>query len=113
MVMMKKRLRLLGNKWLPMIISANVDGKLNSRLIHNGKFIDDVEQSSTYINISGDKYNTLVDMGRSELIITPLANLVNTQFNCVEFENPELLNQPITIDVYELSQEYLEFVDKI
>ena len=113
MVMMKKRLRLLGNIWIPMIISANLGGKINSRLIHNGKFIDDVEQSSTYINLSNDKYNTMIDMGRSELLISPLATLVNTQFNCVEYDTPELLNEPIMIDIYQLSQEYLEFVDKI
>jgi hypothetical protein len=113
MVLMKQQLIMMGNVYLPMIISANVVGHVSNRMIHNTKFIDDVESSSVYETLSEDKFDTIVDMGRADLILNPLSILVNTQFTCVEYSAPELLGRPIEIDNYVLSQEFLDFIDKI
>ena len=113
MIMMKKKLRMLGFKWLPIIISSNVEGYLTNRTVQNGKFVEDIEHSDIYKNLKKEKYPALDDMGRSDLLSEPIADIANTQFAIVDYELPDLFGEILDIDYTELKQEMLMLENQI
>lgn len=113
MVMMKRKLQMLGYECLPMVISASLAGRLNSKAIQNAKFLEEVEDSPVYKNLTGDKYKPLVEMGRSDLIVDLLGAILSIQLECVEYDFPEDLGKPIEFDPQQIAQEVLDFIDQI
>lgn len=113
MIMMKKRLRMLGYKWIPFIISSNVEGYLTNRTIQNGKFVEDITHSDIYNNLKREKYPALDDMGRSDLLSEPITEIASTQFAIVDYDIPELYGELLDIDFTELKQEMLMLENQI
>jgi hypothetical protein len=113
MIMMKKRLRMIGFKWLPIIISSNIEGYLTNRTIQNGKFIEDITNSDIYNNLKKEKYPALADMGRSDLLSEPITEIASTQFAIVDYDLPELYGELLDIDTSELKQELLMLENQI
>ena len=113
MVLMKKRLEILGYKYIPIIISANVEGRISNRLLHNSKFMDEVVSSDIYHNLIENKFNSIISTDKKNVLINLLAVLINTQFSYCEFDNPEILGENITLDNDILWKEYIEFVNQI
>ena len=113
MIMMKKRLRMIGFKWLPIIISSNIEGYLTNRTIQNGKFIEDITNSDIYNNLKKEKYPALDDMGRSDLLSEPITEIASTQFAIVDYDLPELYGELLDIDTSELKQELLMLENQI
>ena len=113
MVLMKKRMEILGYKYLPLIISANTEGRINNRLLYNSKFIDEVTSSDVYHNLIENKYNTVISTEKKNMLINLLVIIINTQFSYCEYDSPELLGTYITIDNDILWQEYIDFVNQI
>lgn len=113
MILMKRKMEFSGYQYLNQIITANINGKINSRTIHNSKFIEKVETSSVYQNIRNEKFKTINDVGKGDLIINILSTLINTEFTYVDYDNPELTGEPIEMDLDILSQEFLDFVNQI
>lgn len=113
MILMKHKLEFNGFRYLNQIITANIEGRINSRTIHNAKFIEKVESSAIYQNIRQEKFKTINDLGKGDLLINILSSLVNTQFTYVDYDNPDLNGKPIEMDLDILSQEFLDFVNQI
>ena len=113
MILMKRKMEFIGYRYLPQIITANVEGRINSRTIHNAKFIERIENSSIYQNIRNEKFKTINDLDKGDLLINILSTLVNTQFTYVDFDNQELNGKAIEMDLDVLSQEFLDFVNQI
>lgn len=113
MVLMKFKLLSCGYVYLPRLISANIEGRINSRTIHNSKFLESVETSAAYENIVKEKYATLINSGKGDLIISLLSTLINTQFTYCEYDEPRLLGKVIDMNHVMLSQEFLDFVNII
>lgn len=113
MILMKRKLEFSGYRYLNQIITAKVEGRINSRTIHNAKFIEKVENSAIYQNIRNEKFKTINDLGKGDLIINILSTLVNTQFTYIDYDNPDLNGKVIEMDLDVLSQEFLDFVNQI
>lgn len=113
MILLKKELELRGCVYLNQIISANINGRVNTRTIRNSKFIDKI-QSSTYKKLVENKYPKLQSGGKnSDIIISLLSTLINTQFTFVDYDNPDMLGEEIEVNLDVLSQEFLDFVNRI
>jgi hypothetical protein len=111
--MMKRYFQLLGYTWIPIIISANLESRINNRMIHNSKIISEVEDSDVYANLKTERYDALVDMGREDLITMPINEILNTQFSVVDYDAQELYGELIEINGDELKQEMLMFENQI
>ena len=113
MILMKRDLQLKGDIYLPQIVSAYIDGRINARTIHNAKLIDKIQNSEIYNRILSEKYSSLKGMEKSEIIISLLSTLINTQFRYCDYDMMDRLNEEIEIDFDTLSQEFLDFVNRI
>ena len=113
MVLMKRRLAYNGYIYLSQLISANIVGRVNTRLIHNNRVIERVRKSKTYKNLVDNKYPMLKKAGKEDLILSILSTLINTDFIFCDYDEPEKLGQPIYIDFDALAQEFLDFVNQI
>ena len=113
MILMKRRLEFSGYIYLNQLITAQIEGKINNRTIHNSKFIEKVASSTVYQNIRNEKFKTINDVGKGDLIINILSSLINTSFTYVDYDNQELTGKTIEMDHDILSQEFLDFVNQI
>ena len=109
---MKKRLQYQGYEYLPQIFSSNIENKLNARTIRNDKFLTKIESASIYQSLVENKYSTLNDINKNDLIITLLSTLLNTTFTFVDYDNPDLLGKPIEVDQDRLSDEFLNLINQ-
>lgn len=113
MILMKRALQIKGDIYLPQILSAGIDGRINARTIHNSKLIDKIVSSEVYSQILSQKYSALQGMEKSEIIISILSTLLNTQFLYCDYDMRNKLGQEINVDFDILSQEFLDFVNRI
>ena len=113
LVMLKKRLQYQTCVYLPQLLTGNIETKLNARTIRNDKFLTKVKTSSIYQSIIQDKYSTLDDINKGDLIINLMSTLLNTQFTFVDYSNPELLGKPIEVNQDILCDEFLNFLNQL
>lgn len=113
LVLLKKRLQYQGFVFLPQILSGNIK-KLNKRTIQNAKFLNKIENSSVYQTLINEKFSTLEEMGKSNMILNLLSTVLNTVFSFVDYENPDKLGQEIEINNPDiLSDEFLNFLNQV
>lgn len=112
-LLLKKRLQYHGYIYLPQILTANIEGKLNTRTIRNNKFLTKVESSDIYQRLIKDKYSTLEDVGKSSLILNLLSTILNTPFSFVDYKHPDKLGVLIEIEQDKVSDEFLHFINEI
>ena len=113
MILMKRSLQMRGDIYLPQIISAQICGRINSRTIHNAKLLDKIQSSEMYKQLLSKKYKTLSKMEKSDVIISTLSTLINTQFLYCDYDLEDMLGQEIEIDFDVLCQEYMSFVAQV
>ena len=113
MILMKKALELNGDLWLPQILSADIEGRINARTIHNTKLIDKVEASEAYNKMLTDKYSALKGMNKQNIILNLLSTLLNTQFKYCDYDTQEINGTVIEPDFDQLCQEFIDFINII
>ena len=113
MVMMKRWLSLNGYLYLNQIISANVGGRINNRIIRNNRNLEKAKKTETYNILETDKYSTLLNSGKEDSPLSPLVTIMNTQFYFVDYDEPDKINKPLKINFDILEQEWLDFVNQI
>lgn len=113
LILLKRRLHLQGLIYLPAILTSNIDGRLNARTIRNDKFLSKIESSSIYQSIMANKYNTLSEIDKGDLILNTLSILINTKFTFCEYEYPEKLGEIIEVNPDIVSDEYLSYINQL
>lgn len=97
---------------LPYVITGNKKGKTNTRVIRNGKFLKDCEESYLYERLTCDKYKHLEEIDK-EFIMKMLSLYSNTMFTYCCYENLELLGVDIDSTKYKFIDELLFFLNRI
>lgn len=97
---------------LPYILTGNISGKVNSRIIRNSKFIKKIEDNCIYKHLIEHKYKYLHQI-KPDCILSLLSTFINTQFTYVTYEAPELLGVDIVYNEDKISDELLFFLDSI
>lgn len=113
LILMKKRLQYQGFVYLPQILTANIESRLNTRTIQNSKFLSKIETSSIYQSIITDKYDTLEDINKGTLIMNILSTILNTTFSLVDYNMPEKLGENIEINQDVVSDEFLNYLNQL
>jgi hypothetical protein len=113
LIMLKKRLQYQNFKYLPQILTANIESRLNSRTIRNDKFLTKIETSAIYQSIMSDKYSTLGDINKSDLILNLLSTLLNTTFTFVDYDRQDMLGETIEVNQDMISDEFLNYLNQL
>lgn len=111
-ILLKRRLRAQGMIYLPEILTANIEGRLNARTIRNDKFLSKIKASDLYNEIVENKYSELNETGNNT-ILNILSTLINTKFRVVDYDNPDKLGELIEVNQDVISDEFLSFVNQI
>lgn len=113
LLLLKRRLQAQGAKYLPQILTGNIIGKLNTRTIQNTKFLIKIENSVVYQTLIKDKFSTLDELNKSNLILNLLSTILNTSFVKVDYDNPDELGKIIEINPDVVSDEFLNFINQL
>ena len=112
MIYCKRKLQNDGYQELPDLISSNLQGRMSQRLLQNSKFINKLQQSSTYINIMKDKYNCLIGYD-DNVIINILSKILNNVYVYNDYQHQEKTGEIIEFNEDVISDELLNFIDNI
>jgi hypothetical protein len=112
LVYLKRRLQIYGATYLPQILTGNISGKINSRTIQNTKFLMKIEGSSLYKKME-EKFSTVLEMNKTNLILQLLSTILNTTFTIVDYDNPEKIGEVIEVNFDIVSDEFLNFLNQI
>lgn len=104
-LLLKKKL-LLENGWdvgedgvlesavLPYILTGNLEGRMNSRIIRNNKYMSKLDDDEHYTRICNEEYSLLLEIHPDE-IKSIISTFVNSRFTYVTPEDPDLLGTEI------------------
>lgn len=113
LIILKKKMIYDGFVFLPQIITGNIQGRLNSRVIQNNKFISRIESSALYRELIEDKFSAVIELKGENIIINLLSNIINTKFTFVDYVMESKLDEVIDINQNTLSDEFLKFLSEI
>ena len=94
---------------LPYILSGNLDGEINSRMIRNSKFTSKINNNSSYDYMVNVKY-AIVDQIKQNYILQQISTILNTRFTYVVYGNDELLGKEIEYDEDDLANKIIKFM---
>lgn len=97
---------------LPYILTGNMSTPLNTRLIRNTKFVNEVKESPLYKDLIKNKFN-LLGYIREDEFLGIISGLVSAKFTYVTYEEPELTGKEIHYSNSRLSNEILIFLSNI
>lgn len=98
--------------YLPYILTGNLEGKINTRLIRNNQYQMAVEESSIYDHLNNVTYRRIQEKDKN-MLKRILSTFATTTFSYVSYENPELLGKPIEYESYDIASEILYFINNI
>lgn len=94
---------------LPYVISGNLEGHLNTRIIRSSKFNAELEMSYPYNDLKNQMYNLLEEVKPEELD-TLISTFVNSSYSYCCYERPDLLGQVISYSDSKISDELSFFL---
>ena len=119
-ILLKKKL-LLENGWevgenevlesavLPYILTGNLEGRMNSRIIRNNKYMSKLEDDDHYARLCNEEYSLLLEIHPDE-IKSIISTFVNSRFTYVTPEEPELLGTEIEYSEDKIGSEITFFL---
>lgn len=113
MIMMKKRLALMGYILIPQIISANLEGRVNNRIIHNTKYNENIKNSPVFINLVNEKFPSLKTTDKETKVISLLNSIITSRFSIVDYNAPDYTGKNLEINSDTMTQEFLDMVNSI
>ena len=94
---------------LPYILTGNLDGKMNSRIIRNNKYMNKLEEDIHYNYLCDSEYSLLLEIHPDE-IKSIISTLINSRFTYVTPENKELTGTDIDYNEDRIGSEITYFL---
>lgn len=94
---------------LPYVISGNLEGHLNTRIIRNVKFNATLADSYQYQELKTEMYNLMEEI-RPEELDSLISTFVNSSYSYCCYERPDLLGQIINYSDHKISDELTFFL---
>lgn len=111
-ILLKKRLLVMGYQYLPYILTANIEGKLNNRTIQNSKFLNKLMTFPAYTSLE-NKYYELNLNDKNNPIINTISMVLNGEFSLVDYDNQNYFGKPIFLNKDKFSCEILDYFNMI
>ena len=108
LVLLKRRLQIEGQKYLPLILSGNIHTKLNVRTIQNTKFLTKIQTSDLYQDLINNKYRYLIEYD-PKAILNKISIVINNTFTLVDYDLQEHFGENIEVVNDVVSDEILNF----
>ena len=112
-VIMKYKMQGEGYKYLQHMIIGHMLDKNPTKTMRSHKFVDKIEQSSTYKRLVKKKYKKLLKLKGDRIILDKLSLLLKTKFSFIDYNNKKALGQQIEIDDNIVCDEFLIFLSNI
>lgn len=114
----KRELKRNGYSQLQFFISSILKGKVSNRLLQNTKFINKLQTSSTYKHLVEDIYSVMMDSQSDESkndnpIIRIISRILNNNYVFIEYDIPEVTGEVIMFNEDIISDEILNYIDRI
>jgi hypothetical protein len=100
------------NVVLPYILTGNVSGKVNNRMVRNSKLLSKIEEDADYIYLVTKKYKELEEL-KPGYIKAILSTFIYTKFTYVCYEEPSLTGQEIVAPEDQICHELIQFLKAI
>lgn len=115
MVLLKRRLIAYKYTQIPQLITGNIIGKLNNRIIQNSKFIDKLTSDPLYEDLFSNKFKYIGEMMNKTNVsaLWIISAMINTKFTLVDYLKPDKLGEEITINNDKLCNEFISFLNQI
>ena len=94
---------------IPYILTGNLEGKMNSRIIRNNKYMNKLEEDIHYNYLCDSEYSLLLEIHPDE-IKSIISTLINSRFTYVTHENEELTGSDIMYDEDQIGSEITYFL---
>lgn len=109
-VLMKYEMQAKGFKYLQHLIVGQMLERSSTKNMRSMKFVEKIEQSSTYKRLVEKKYSRLLALKGDRIILDKLSVLLKTKFAFIEYRRPDILGTAIEIPEDEVSDEFLQFL---
>ena len=115
MVLLKRRLIAHKYTQIPQLITGNISGKMNNRIIRNSKFLDKLVNDPLYDDLFHDKFIYIDEMANKTNVsaLWIISSLINSKFTLVDYLKPEKLGEEIIINNDKLCNEFISFLNQI
>ena len=120
MLCLKKKLQALGFEYLPYIISSNIEGKTNARIIQNNAFKEKLTNSYMYEILERDKFSIIKKMYDDENTknknpkLQLMSMIVNSRFSYVDYQmGTNQLGELIELNQDDVCDEFIRFMNMI
>ena len=97
---------------LPYILTGNVSGKVNTRMVRNSKLLAKIEEDSDYQYLVNYKYKELEEL-EPGYIKSLLSTFIYTKFTYVCYEAPELLGVEINAPEDQICHELIQYLKMV
>ena len=94
---------------LPYVLTGNLEGRMNSRIIRNNKYMNKLEEDMHYIRLCQSEYSLLLEIPSDE-IKSIISTFVNSRFTYVTPEEPELTGTEIGYSEDKIGDETVLFL---
>jgi hypothetical protein len=97
---------------LPYILTGNISGKVNNRMVRNSKLLAKIEEDADYMYLINTKYKELEEL-KPGYIKSILSTFIYTKFTYVSYEEPELTGKEIVAPEDQICHELIQFLKVI
>lgn len=97
---------------LPYILTGNVSGKINTRMVRNSKLLAKIEDDSDYRYLVDYKYKEAEELVPG-YIKSILSTFIYTKFTYVDYDNPERTGTEIDASEDQICHEVIQYLKKI
>ena len=112
-VLLKYQMQAQGYKYLQHIIVGNMGDRTPTKSMRSAKFIEKIENSSTYKRLIDKKFSKLLKLKGERVILDKLSILLKTRFTFIDYNNQDLLGKDIKINEDVVCDEFLIFLSNI
>lgn len=94
---------------LPYVLTGNLEGRMNSRIIRNNKYMNKLEENIHYMELCENEYSLLLEIHPDE-IKTIISTFVNSRFTYVTPEEPDFTGDEIGYSEDKIGDEVIFFL---
>lgn len=94
---------------LAYMLTGNMGERLNNRVIRNVRFNSSLMEDELYQYLINHQYSHLSELYPDD-VKKLISSFINTQFNYVAYEAPEMLGKEIVFDDVDVSRQLLQFI---
>lgn len=112
-IILKYQMQAQGYKYMQHMIIGDMKDRTTTKSLRSAKFIEKIENSSTYQRLISKKFSKLLKLKGDRIILDKLSILLKTRFTFIDYNNQHLLGVDVPIEEDGVCDEFLTFLSNI